>query len=392
MSAVKRWVKTPVGPAAGLLLLGAIAWPKLQPMLSRSAAAKSSAETGAAAGTSAAKAPPAGPALRVMAITVEAILMEEKVVATGTLRADEGVELQAEVNGKIVSINFKEGTRVRRGDLLVKLNDADLHAQLTRAVFRRDLAELKERRYFELNKGGNVRQEDYDGSLNELNVQRAEVALIEAQIAKTEIRAPFDGVVGLRFVSEGTFVTPSTRIATLQSVEQVKVDFAVSEKYMNRITLGRPVSFSVAGGEQRFEGAIYAIDPRIELSTRTVLVRARGHNPQGRLLPGAFANVEFSVADIADAILIPPVAVISGVSEKNVFVFESGKAVRRAVQTGHRTETSVQITSGLKPGDRVITSGIQQLRSGAAVTIIKPQGGAVATKTLSAAGTSTGAD
>jgi membrane fusion protein (multidrug efflux system) len=267
---------------------------------------------------------------------------------------------------------------VRRGDLLLKLNDADLHAQLTRAVFKRDLAELKERRLYELSKTGNVRQEDYDSSLNELNVQRAEVALTEALIAKTEIRAPFDGVVGLRFVSEGAFVNQTTRIATLQNVEQVKIDFVVSEKYMNRITLGGPVNFTVAGESRAFRGEIYAVDPRIDQATRTALVRARCENKNGRLLPGAFANVEFAVAEIADAILIPPVAVVSGVSEKNVFLIENGKAVRRGVQTGQRTETSVHITAGLKAGDVVITSGLQQLRSGIAVAVMKPEEGTIA--------------
>jgi membrane fusion protein (multidrug efflux system) len=358
--------------AAGVF--GAVLWPKVHPLLNH----RSPSAVAAGGADKLGKSPAPANAVKVTALTVVPTVIDEKVVSTGTLRADEGVELQAEVNGKVVSINFKEGARVRRGDLLLKLNDADLHAQLTRAVFKRDLAELKERRLYELSKTGNVRQEDYDSSLNELNVQRAEVALTEALIAKTEIRAPFDGVVGLRFVSEGAFVNQTTRIATLQNVEQVKIDFVVSEKYMNRITLGGPVNFTVAGESRAFRGEIYAVDPRIDQATRTALVRARCENKNGRLLPGAFANVEFAVAEIADAILIPPVAVVSGVSEKNVFLIENGKAVRRGVQTGQRTETSVHITAGLKAGDVVITSGLQQLRSGIAVAVMKPEEGTVA--------------
>lgn len=308
--------------------------------------------------------------VRVTAIKVLPQRLAEKINATGTLRAEEGVELQAEINGKIVLVAFREGARVSRGDLLVKLNDADLRAQLTRAVFRRELAEIKERRLAELLKTLSVKQEDYETAVSDLNVQRAEVALAEAQVGKTEIRAPFGGVVGLRFVSEGAFVNAASRIATLQSVDRVKVDFSVPEKYGSRIELGTTITFTVAGLEKKFEGEIYAIDPRVDPSTRTVLLRAICSNNEGRLLPGTFASVEYSLSEVEDAILVPSVAVVPGVSEKYVFVVQDGKAVRRAVQVGTRTQTSVQVLEGLAPGDLVITSGIQQLRGGLSVSVV----------------------
>ena len=310
-----------------------------------------------------------GTALHVSAITLVPTPLTEKISATGTLRADEGVELQPETNGKIVAINFKEGTPVRRGDLLIKLNDAELQATLQRTISRRDLAELKERRFAQLVASKSVNQQDYDAAVSELSVQRAEVALVEAQLAKCEIRAPFDGVVGLRFVSEGAFVTPTIRVATLQRLSQLKIDFSVPEKYASRIRVGSPVTFMVDGGAAGFKGEIFAVDPRIDSATRTVLIRALCQNPEGRLLPGAFANVEFTLAEVADALLVPAGAVIPGLSEKNVFIAVQGKAVRRAVQTGVRTETSVQIISGLAAGDVVITSGQQQLRAGQPVQI-----------------------
>lgn len=312
----------------------------------------------------------AGAALRVDAVRLVAMPLAETIVSTGSLRAEEGVELQAETNGKVVSINFTEGARVRKGDLLLKLNDSELRATLQRATHRLELAQIKESRLAKLFETNSVNRQDYDVAASELSVQRAEVALVEAQIAKLEIRAPFDGVVGLRFVSEGAFVNATTRVATLQRLDNLKIDFSVPEKYAGRIRIGAPITFAVAGGEHRSRGEIYAYDPRIDVLTRTVLIRALCPNPEGRLLPGAFANVEVVLDQMNDALLVPAVAVVPGLSEKNVFVIEDGKAVRRSVETGLRTESMVQVISGLKAGDVVITSGLQQIRAGQAVRAV----------------------
>jgi membrane fusion protein, multidrug efflux system len=308
--------------------------------------------------------------LRVTAVTAISAPLAETIAATGTLRPEEGVDLVAESSGKIVALNIQEGARVQKGDLLVKLNDADLRATLQRAAWRRELAELKERRLSQLLLGQAVKQEDYDTAVNDLNVQRAEVAITEALIAKTEIRAPFDGVIGLRFVSEGAFVNATSRIATLQNVDHLKIDFSVPEKYASRITLGSPIAFTVPGGDRKFTGRLYAIEPHIDPATRTALLRAICPNPDGRLLSGGFASVEFTLAEIPAAIVIPNIAVIPGVTEKNVFVVIDGKAQRRTVQTGTRKETTVHILDGVKPGDVVITSGLQQLRDGQPVNVV----------------------
>jgi len=357
-----------------LAVVGAIAWPKLRPARAPSAPAKKGD-----APRSDASAP-----LRVTAVTVAASPFAETVSATGTLRAEESVDLQPEINGKIVALDFEEGARVRKGDLLVKLNDADLRGTLQRAAWRRELAELRERRLAKLLESASVKQDDYDAALNDLNIQRAEVAITEAMIAKTEIRAPFDGVIGLRFVSEGAFVNATTRIATLQSVARVKLDFSVPEKYGGRIRLGSPLSFTVPGSERKFSGKIYALDPRIDAGTRTVLVRAMCDNTDGRLLAGGFANVEFTLAETPDAILVPAIAVIPGVSDKNVFVVIDGRAARRTVVTGMRNESFVQVLEGLKSGEIVITSGLQQMRSGLPVAVV--EGGAPAQNSAPRAG------
>ncbi|MCR6652005.1 MAG: efflux RND transporter periplasmic adaptor subunit [Cellvibrionaceae bacterium] len=180
---------------------------------------------------------------------------------------------------------------------------------------------------------------------------------------KTEIRAPFDGVVGLRHVSVGALVTASTRIATLQRLDDLKIDFAVPEKYSGRIKVGSDIRFSVADGLRQYSGRIYAMDPRIDSGTRSLLVRASGANPDGSLLPGAFTNVVVPLEQLANAVLIPAEAVIPGLDEKNVFVLQDGVAQRRAVETGSRTSTQVHILTGLQAGDRVITSGLQTMRA-----------------------------
>jgi membrane fusion protein, multidrug efflux system len=345
---------------AALAVIAGLAAPKLWPMLQVSAASHPS---------SAGAPERLRPALRVSVVTIEPTPLAEKITATGTLLADEGVELQAETNGKVAAIRFAEGAKVRKGELLVKLNDADLLATHSRAKYRKQLAMLRERRLAQLVKQGVARQEEYDTALNELHVQDAEIDLAEAQIAKTEIRAPFDGVVGLRYVSEGAFVNAATRIATLQRLDRLKIDFSVAEKYAARVRVGNPIEFTVAGGQRSFRGDIYAIDPRIDTATRTVLIRAICPNPDARLLPGAFANVAITLGELKDALLVPAVAVVPGLNEKNVFVVRDGKAERRAVEVGSRMAGTVHILSGLAPGDVVITSGLQQLRDGQRVTV-----------------------
>jgi len=371
-----RFFSKPVLFTVPILVIGVVlAWPKIRPLISHGQAPEE------------AKKAPVGvapPALKVSAVTVKPAVFAETITVTGTLRAEEGVDLQVEVSGKVVSINFREGSNVKKGDLLLKINDTELQAMLSRAIYRKQIVESKEARLAPLVKNGGVPQQDYDAVVNDLNVQKSEIDLINAQIAKTEVRAPFDRIIGLRFVSEGTFITATStaaaRIATLQAINNLKVDFNIPERYSGRIKVGTPITFSVAGGLSKFTGSVYAIEPRIDVSTRTILLRALCPNPENTLLPGAFANVECPLSSIDDAILIPSFAVVAGLAEKNVFVVKDGKAVLRRVETGTRTETIIHILSGLAPGEQVITSAIQQLRGGLAVQVTPDGASAVATR------------
>jgi membrane fusion protein (multidrug efflux system) len=313
--------------------------------------------------------------------------LADVVLTTGTLLPNEEVRLVAEASGRITHLTFAEGSTVRPGQLLVKINDADLRAQLDRTRQRIALAETAEGRRRKLLEIGGVSREEYDQSLNELNVLRAEQRLIEAQIERTEIRAPFGGVVGLRAVSPGSYLSPQSPVATLQQVDPIKLDFDVPERYAGMVRIGGVVSFTAEGMPGTHQATIYAVEPGISESTRTLRVRARGSNGEGLLRPGGFAEVEMTLSSIPDALSVPTSALTLTSSGASLFLVRGGKAEPRPVRTGLRTGERVQVVSGIAAGDTVVVSGVQQLRPGApvrvagddgfAVEAIRPQAGVV---------------
>jgi membrane fusion protein (multidrug efflux system) len=307
--------------------------------------------------------PEAGP-LPVYTFKAEPRLLRERVTATGTILAEEAIDLTAEIAGKVVEVAFEEGGRVSKGDVLVKINDSELQAELARTIHRVELAKLQARRQQQLFDVQGTSREALDAALNEQRVLEAEVELIRAQLDKMQIRAPFDGVVGLRHVSVGAFLNPSARVATLQDLGTLKIEFAVAERHMNRLRTGAEVRFGVAGVPGTFPATVYAIEPRIDLATRTVRLRARAANPDNAILPGAFASVDVALGEIPDALVVPTSAIIPGLREKTLYVIENGRAQPRTVETGLRLDSEIQILSGLEPGSVVITSGQLQLRPG----------------------------
>jgi membrane fusion protein (multidrug efflux system) len=348
------------GVVAGLAILAALAAPKLM-QLRRTTTPNASQ--------------PAGEVLRVKIHRVVPIRLMEHLATTGTLRANEEVEIVSEVSGKISSIHFEEGSRVAAGELLLKIDDSELVAERTRALHRVELAERAEARQQQLLDDGVISSETYDVALGELNVLRAELQLIEAQLLKTEIRAPFGGFIGLRWVSPGSYLSSQTRIASLHDLDPVKLDFTVPEKYSALMRVGDEISFAVEGFESAFPGTVYAIEPSVDASTRSLRMRARCPNRDGALVPGMFANVELVVRSVPDALAVPSIAIIPELGGKKVFIVEDGKAEPRTVETGIRTESEVQITSGVAEGDLVITSGVLQLQPGLEVEIDGPGAG-----------------
>ena len=310
--------------------------------------------------------------LRVKVHRVVPTLLIERLATTGTVRANEEVEIVSEISGKISGILFEEGSRVAAGELLLKIDDTELLAERQQALYQVELAERAEARQQRLLEDGVTSSENYDVALGELNVLRAALQLIEAQQLKTEIRAPFSGVIGLRWVSPGSFLSPQTRIASLSDLDLVKLDFTVPEKYSALLRVGDEISFAVEGTSRTFPGTIYAIEPSVDASTRSLRMRARCPNRGGVLVPGAFANVDLVVRSVPNALTVPSIAVIPELGGKKVFVFDDGKAQPRTVETGIRSDTAVQITSGLVEDELVIVSGIQQLQPGLEIEIDEP--------------------
>lgn len=295
--------------------------------------------------------------------------LNNSVFTTGTILANEEVELRSETSGKITNILFKEGSFVSKGDLLIKINDADLQAQLRKAESKVKLSKEKESRQRQLRDGNLISQEEYDNTVSELNVNEADYDLIKAQVDKTEIRAPFSGVVGLRSVSEGSYVTTSTVMARLQNFSSIKVDFSIPEMYSASVKTGDELEFKISGSDQLYKAKVYAKEPKIDPGTRTLQIRAICSSSYKDLIPGAFANVELNLKQTSNAVLIPTVSIVPELKGQIVYLYKNGIVVPQPVETGVREESLVQIVKGVNSGDTVITSGILQIRPNSKVNI-----------------------
>lgn len=341
-----------------VIVLGALAYPKLKPVFQSNSA---QAQGG----------PGGGGPLQVEAVVMEPQTIEDRIFSSGSIQANEVVELSSESSGIITGIFFEEGREVERGELLIKINDSELQAQKQRANFRLNLAEQREERQRRLLERGGISQDDYDATLNEVNVLRSELNLIDAQIEKTEIRAPFSGRIGLKYVSEGSYISPNTRIASLQEIDPVKIDFSVPERYIARVNIGDKISFDVQGIDSTFTGEVYAIEPRIDLQTRTLQIRALSENNDQLLFPGAFANIVLILDEIDDALMVPTISVIPELNSQKLFVVRNGVIEQARIETGIRTSDKVQIINGVARGDTVLTTGLLQVNPGTEVDITK---------------------
>jgi membrane fusion protein (multidrug efflux system) len=305
----------------------------------------------------------------VSAFVIKAEKLENTIYASGTILANEEAELKPEIAGKIIQLLLQEGSSVTKGQLLVKINDADFQAQLKKFQLEKDLSETQLKRQQELLKINAISQEDFEVIQNKVNTIKADMEYLQSQIAKTEIRAPFNGLVGLKNVSEGAYVTVGTVIATIQQINPVKIDFSIAERYSDVVKKGDKVVFTIEGNRKNYIGEVFAIEPRIDVTTRTLRVRAICPNSDGTIYPGAFARVQLSLNAINDAIMIPTEAIIPDLKGKKVYRIINGKAEFVKVETGLRTEAKIQITDGLVFGDTIVTTGIMQLKPGAAVKI-----------------------
>lgn len=316
-----------------------------------------------------AKGPPAMPVKAVAAKVAPAV---DEASAVGTLRADESVVIRPEIAGRIADIRFEEGQRVARGALLATLDAGEAKAQLASATAQAKLDAQRLERAEDLHRKNFISQQGLDEARSNAARSGAAVREIEARLAKSELRAPFAGVIGLRSVSAGAFVAAGTDIARLEKMDQLKMDFRVPESFLARVRPGQQVKAAVdAYPDQDFGGAIYAIEPGIDEGTRTILVRARVANPESRLRPGMFARVTLRLGARDRAVWIPEQAIVPKGRDNFVFRVVDGKADMVKVQLGVRKPGEVEVTGGVAGGDLVVTDGTLRLFPGAAVMLMQ---------------------
>ncbi len=290
--------------------------------------------------------------------------------ANGSIIANEFVELHPEVSGRVVYLNIPEGSSVAKGTILARINDADLQAQLNKTKVQIDLAEKTEQRFSKLIAINGINQADYDNALNQLNNLKADLAYTQVLIDKTVLKAPFTGLIGLRQISQGAYISPTTIIATMQQVNKLKVDFTVPEEYSSFIRQGTVVEVAVDNnGATRCKAVVIAREPQINQTTRNLLIRASLSNCNAN--PGTFTKVYFNAGGAKRNILIPTNAIIPDDKNKKVVVIKNGMATYAVVETGVRQENVVEITKGLSQGDSVVVDGVLFARPDKPVKIRK---------------------
>ena len=299
--------------------------------------------------------------------------LSENIEVPGTLLPFEETEIRPEISGRLVYLNVPEGRFVGKGTILAKLFDGDLQAQLKKLQVQLQIAEQTASRYKELLKIGGISQQEYDLAELQINNLNADIDLVKVDIYKTNIRAPYGGRIGLKSVSNGAYVTPTTIITTLSQVDKLKMEFTVPEKYSDNMRRGRGVNFTVAGSDEKFSSSIMATESNIEANTRTLKVRSvvTGRNPT--LVPGAFAKVTLKMDENHQALIIPTQAIIPQARNKRVILYRGGVAKFEIVSTGIRDSSFVQITEGLKAGDTVVTTGLLAIRPDAQIKLSKVQ-------------------
>ncbi len=314
----------------------------------------------------------AGKAVPVNYFVTKKSSFSNNVYATGRIGALNQVDLLPEVSGKITAIYFKEGDEVNKGALLVKLNDADLQAQLMKIRMQVKLSEQKLGRLNKLLEVNGVSKEEFEMQENELSTFKADEAFVLAQIAKTNIVAPFQGVVGLKNISEGSFVNASTPIVSLVQVKPLFVEFSLPEKYNSLLRKGLPLRFSAEGSDtsRAYMATVYAIEPRVEEATRTIRARAM-YNGKESLFPGSFVKVFVEMGETANAIMVPTQCVIPTLKGQKVMVSRNSVATEVEIKIGVRTEEMIQILEGLGVGDTVIATGLLSVKKDSPVKLIK---------------------
>ena len=313
------------------------------------------------------------PPLPVKAAPATHATLNVEVTAVGTLRADETVMVRPEIAGRVETIHFREGQKIRQGEPLVTLDQEEYQAQLASSAAQLALEQSSYRRLQDMDRQQLASQQNLDEAKAKLDTARAQQELNRVRLSKTVIRAPFDGMIGLRKISPGAYVKPGDDIVALESLGAMKLDFRVPETYLARLAVDQRLAARVdAYPEQSFEGTIYAIEPALDEETRTVLLRARLPNPDNKLRPGLFARVSLILERRENTLVVPEQAIVPVGQTTFVYRVADGKAVMTPVKLGLRRPGLVEILEGLSAGDLVVTDGQLKIRDGAAVQVLPP--------------------
>ena len=339
--------------AIAIVIVGLLLYPKLKPE-----------EIGPQASSSIGRSK-----LQVEAKVIKPERIENSIKITGAVLANESVAIRSEISGKIEKISFEEGKKVKKGDLLLSINDDEIVAQLERLRYTQKLNEDIEYRLRQLLEKEAISREEYDIGLTTLNTTLSDIKEREARLAKHKLYAPFNGTLGLRQVSEGSYITPSDLVVNIYNINPIKVEFSVPGRYSSLVNKGDSIGFSVEASDIEYTGIIYAIEPRIDPNTRTLQIRAICKNDDEVLMPGQFASINYTLSTISDALMVPSESIIPELNSHKLFTYKNGIVSQTTVSVALRTDNAVQIISGINPGDTVITTGILQAREGLPVDI-----------------------
>lgn len=319
-------------------------------------------------------------AMPVTGYVVSTSSFAENIYATGTLTANEMVSLSPEIAGKIVAIQFKEGQKVSKGQLLIKLNDAELQANLRKAQAQLKLNQDKLGRLDDLIRIQGVSVEERDQIAQVVEASQADIAFIRAQIDKSEIRAPFNGIAGLRNISEGAFVSAGQSISSIYQTESLKLDFSIPEQYISKLKIPFEVSFQVTGSSGSYKAQVYAMNPGLNSNTRSIELRAKVANNKGEFLVGSFAKVTMPLLENSNALLVPTEAIVPILKGQQVWVSRKGEAQKVEVDLGYRSDAMIEVSSGLSAGDTVLTTGIMTLKPGTPLKFVSVKSSNVTSK------------
>lgn len=289
------------------------------------------------------------------------------VIASGTIVPNEEVELKSEASGRLMNLYINEGAYVKKGQLIAKLNDEDLRSQLKKLKYEAEFADQTEQRQRKLLDIDAISKEEYDIAVNRVNTLGADKEYLEVQLEKTSITAPFSGRMGLKNISEGAYITPNVIIANLVQTNPAKIDFDIPEKYASKIKVGQDITFTLDGYDETFQAKVIALNPKIDEDLRTLKVRAKAPNLDGKLLPGMFTRIEVPLSD-ERSIMIPSESIIPILKGKKVFVMKNGLAKESIISTGLRTDEKVSVEKGLSIGDSVIVSALMSVKQNLPVT------------------------